>query len=578
MPDDTYLTNNIWSSGPAGKGAILCVNCDNDDGKSGAKAIDNTDLKDNKINGGTDLSEIAPLDLRKETKASISPANVVLSVSSGSRSFQDYIRIFDGRAAGSVEIIGPSTGAEKTFSDADFDANGRIELGMEAVKFPNADLGSGQKAFDGYIELTLRVEAGGAVLHSETAKLRVAPWILFTHFDETEKVYVAAQPTGDLTENTGYFIPALKKILGGKLEVIPAGESLGDRWTQDIMELGYSAVPASHDLVSVIRTPRSRGAGPGDHFAKYPGREMLGPDFGYYEANKPIPNSSLDSFGNLECSPPIGTHYPFGRIVYGTTGGGTGHANMMVEMRELLEGQGIQDPIPLDTGWLTVGHVDEFLSFIPDKSGTHGFKVAFACPEDALDLVRKAAAAKPTAPLFDAITGNDGAVFPLPPLGSIGGYLDEYIAAKTAGQFMANADAVALQTKVQKTLNDQKTILKKELSLKDSDFIDLPILFTATDKTVLLDCIALTPGSVNMLVVTKAGRKADLIIPKPFGPVLGATGTKSEFEKAIDTAFAPNPDVKVHYVDCFLTYHIMQGEIHCGTNSNRKPPTKKWWQ
>lgn len=576
--DDNYLSNMIWSAGPSGTGAILCVNSDNDDGKSSSQAIDNTDRMDNTINGGSDLAEIGPLDIRKETNTSISPVNVVLSVISRGRSFRDYIRIFDGRSAGATEIIGPSTGDEKTFTDADFDGAGRIELGMEAVKFPNADMGSGQPAFDGFIELNLRVEAGGAVIHSEIAKVRVAPWLMFSHFDETEKVYVARQPTGDASDNTGYFIPALQAILGGKLEIIAEGESQGDRWTQDIMELGYSSVPGDHNLTSVIRTARSRGAGIGDHFAQYPGRKLLGPDFGYYETNTPVPNSSLDSFGNLECSPPVGTAYPFGRIVYGTSGGGAGHLNMKTEMRELLEGQEIQSPIPVDTGWLMVGHVDEFMSFIPDRAGTHGFKIAFASSNAALEIVRRTWAIQTTAPLFDAITLNDGLPAALPPLGANGGFLDEYTSVATVGQFMANSDLVSLQGRVQSVLDRQKAHLKAGLFLQDSDFIDLPILFTAPNKTTVMNCIALTPGSVNMLVVTKPGRQADLIVPKPFGPVLGPTGGTSEFQKAIDSAFAPNSDVSLHYVDCFMTYHTMQGEIHCGTNSKRKPPTAKWWQ
>lgn len=574
-PDDTYITNNIWSVGPAGKGAILCVNCDNDDGKSDPDPLKNLDLSDPAINSRADLPEIAPFDIRKETNTPLSPATVILSLApptTGAPDYQQYIRIFDTRAAGGTEIIGPTTGTEKQFTDADFNSDGRIELGMEALQFPHTDLGSGRPTFDGYIELYLRVEIGGVVAHAETARLRVAPWMLFSHFDETEKVYVAAMSGGGINANTGYFIPALQGIVGSKLEIISSADAGGDRWVQDIMEVGYSSAPTAHDLPSVIRTPRQR------LFGQYPGRRLLGADFGYYETNSPGAGGSLDSFGNLECSPPAGSAYPNGRLIYGTTGAGAGHINIVTEMREHLEAQGVQDSIKLDTGWLTVGHVDEFMSFIPDTSGTHGFKVAFACPDMALNIVQTVSRTTPDAPMFDGITADDGSATSIPPMGSNRGGFDEYNMARTVRYFLANSDLVSLQNRIQSVLNAQKATLKAGLGLSDSDFIDMPILFTASDKTQVLDCIALTPGSVNMLVVTKRGRQADLIIPKPFGPVVGAPGSTSEFQSAIDAAFASNSAVTLHYVDCFLTYHWMQGEIHCGTNSKRKPPSTKWWQ
>ena len=62
------------------------------------------------------------------------------------------------------------------------------------------------------------------------------------------------------------------------------------------------------------------------------------------------------------------------------------------------------------------------------------------------------------------------------------------------------------------------------------------------------------------------------------GNLLGPTiGGICMYEKAIKAAFAPNRAVTPHFVDCFLTYHVLQGEIHCGTNSKRKPPKKSWW-
>lgn len=552
----------IWTKGVAGRGAIICVNCDMDERKRNASAFDNRDISDGVINGAADLREIAPLDLRKRSDLPLNGVRVVLSVDTAPLQFRYYIRIFNARTPGATEIIGPNTGAEKTFSDADF-SNGRIELGMEALWFPSKNLGSGTVDFDGTIKLNLRVEAtDGSVIHSETVPVRVAPWIVFNHTNVTEKVYVARISNVDPNDNDRHFINALSGIVGGKLEIVPATDVEGDRWGQDIMEVGFSNWPGDRSLVSAIRTPNLREHG-ADMFGQYPGRVLLGPDFGYYETNVPRANSSLDSFGNLECSPPI-PGYPFGRVVYGTPGSRRIHPPMMIEMRSHLEGQNIQSPIHLDTGWLYVGHVDEFMSFIPDASGTHGFKIAFASPSRAVDIVR----AHPGASLFQGIRRNDGSLYPISVSGA------RYASLSTASAILADPGFLTLQTDIQAILDSQKAVLKRELALSDSDFIDLPVLFWSESPATLEYCIAFTPGSVNMLVVTNSATSIDLVIPKPFGPMVGGS---CKFEEAITAGFSGNSALNLHFVDCFLTYHVLGGEIHCATNSKRVPPTTKWW-
>lgn len=550
------------------KGAIILVNCDNDDGKSNAIAVDNRDCADNTINGNNDLPQIGPLDLRKATESPLGSSRVVLSVSTAGPDFQQCIRIFDSRVAGGTEIIGPNTAAEKTFVEADF-TDGKIELGMEAVRFPSVDYGFTEE-FDGRITLELKVEDnGGLELHSETAIVRVAPFILPNHMDITDTVYVAEIAHGARSANNLRFIPALDAIItprGVTLEVIPAAENGGDRWAQDIMELGHSSLP-NHDLVTCVRTGNERDQA-ADRFGQYPGRTLLTADMGYHETNIPIENSSLDSFGNLECSPPV-PGYPFGRIVYGDLLGATQHLDPMIEeMREFLHGQAIQEPIILNSGWLKVGHVDEFLSFIPDPTSARGFKVAFAAPERALDIVLTEARINELTPLFEGIRINDGSVLPVDAPG-----LEVYDDLCIAGLIRYDPAFRQLQLDIQDILEVEKDELKAELGLVDADFIDIPILFRSDDPAGPTDCIAFTPGSVNMLVVTTVGN-IDLIMPKPFGPVVGG---QCRFEEAIEADFAANPLVTTHFVDCFTTYHTLSGEIHCGTNSKRVPPTRKWW-
>lgn len=49
---------------------------------------------------------------------------------------------------------------------------------------------------------------------------------------------------------------------------------------------------------------------------------IQGPDFGYVARQAPEGASTLDSFGNLEVSPPVtvqGKEYPLGRILIGSS-------------------------------------------------------------------------------------------------------------------------------------------------------------------------------------------------------------------------------------------------------------------
>lgn len=560
----------VWSFGAAARGAIICVNCDHDSGSSSVDGVDDRDINDTTVNGAADLREVAPLELRKASKLPLDGARVVLYIETDQR---ENIRIFDDHSAGASEIIGPTTGFEKTFTEADFDGEGRIRLGMEALKFPTKNVGGGTVDFDGEIRLNLRVQMpDGSIIHNESVPVRVAPWLVFNHTNITETVYVCAISEGRIIDNA-YFVGELKKIVGGKLDVIPMAWTLGDRWAQDIMELGFSNWPGKQSMVTAIRTPRWRPQA-SDYFAQYPGAKLLGSDFGYYESNIPAKGSSLDSFGNLECSPPI-PGYPFGRIVYGDPMGRKGHRPMMPEMRDLLDGQVIQSPIVLDTGWLVVGHVDEYMSFIPDASGTHGFKIAFASPSKAMEIIE----ANPRAELFKGIRKSDGSEISLTNaeielerqnLGHIGTYSN----FRTSAQILASSEFKTLQDQIQSILTTQQETLMRELGIAESDFIHLPVLFRTDAPGTLTYCVAHTGGSVNMLVVTNSAANIDLIIPKPFGPMIGE---ECQFEKEIMSAFSSNATVKPHFVDCFLPYHVNSGEIHCATNSKRIPPETPWW-
>jgi protein-arginine deiminase len=302
---------------------------------------------------------------------------------------------------------------------------------------------------------------------------------------------------------------------------------------------------------------------------KFPRQELLTPGYGFTEALPPTTGTSLDSFGNLECSPPFthagkGKEYKFGRMVYGVDSGDPLN-NMHVRVREFLIAQQVQEPFPIETGWLVVGHVDEVMSFCPMKNATKKFKVLLASPDRAVSILNSLrASGHGAAKLFQGIDHVAG--------GSEAALAAAY-PHRTVNAVLSNPGFMAVQTAAQGHIDGIKSVLKTELSLSDSEFIHLPVLFRRDGGKY----VAYTPGVVNMLVVTKADKTAHLCIPKPFGPIVGG---KCKFEETIENDLGPSgtTGLTMSFIDDFWTYHNAYGEIHCGTNSKREPPPEKWWE
>ena len=96
-------------------------------------------------------------------------------------------------------------------------------------------------------------------------------------------------------------------------------------------------------------------------------------------------HDSLVYGGNIEASPPVDGH-PFGKIVIGE-----GDVRPLDgPLRELFDSSSeVQPVVTVDTTWLAVGHVDEVLTFLPDRA-SDGHVVLRASPEVAVALIDKA--------------------------------------------------------------------------------------------------------------------------------------------------------------------------------------------
>uniref|UniRef100_A0A5F9C1U3 Peptidyl arginine deiminase 3 n=1 Tax=Oryctolagus cuniculus TaxID=9986 RepID=A0A5F9C1U3_RABIT len=116
----------------------------------------------------------------------------------------------------------------------------------------------------------------------------------------------------------------------------------------------------------------------------------------------------------------------------------------------------------------------------------------------------------------------------------------------------------------QKCIDWNREVLKRELGLTESDIVDIPQLFTLKGSYAE----AFFPDMVNMVVLGKY-----LGIPKPYGPIIDG---RCCLEERVRSLLEPL-GLRCVFIDDFLSYHELLGEIHCGTNVRRKPFAFKWW-
>ena len=405
--------------------------------------------------------------------------------------------------------------------------------------------------FEGLITLQLLMKFGDETIASDRAVYRVAPWMMTPNTLIPAEVYAC-----EMADNQD-FLSDLKSALDElqiPLTVIPEQGHRGDRWIQDEIEFGYIQ-GAGHTIPVVFDSPRDRG------LAEFP-KSLLGPDFGHFQIGNNSRNS-LDSFGNLEVSPPVtanGRHYPFGRIVIGGRRRGDyseQSRQMMPELRHFLYAQKIQAPFELYTDWLGVGHVDEIISFIPADNDKK-FQVLIASPLNAnIILKRLADRGYAETVMFEGMKTPD---YDGPP----GTYKSAEI---TIGELLQDIAFWEANQRYQSYLNLNIEILRRELGIDGRHIVNIPVLFRMpADYDGRTG--AYFPNMVNHLVLGNTS-----LVPKPKGPIING---KCAFETAFEHAV---PGRNVRFIENWYSYHKMDGEVHCGTNTRRHPfPNERWWE
>ncbi|OGK07166.1 MAG: hypothetical protein A2W80_12030 [Candidatus Riflebacteria bacterium GWC2_50_8] len=347
-----------------------------------------------------------------------------------------------------------------------------------------------------------------------------------------------------------------------------------DVWMQDWGEVGVVKLK-SEAKAQLVVFDSNRGRGTSDlparlaHFWN-----------GFVMKNPSESRSGGDYGGNIEVTPD-------NILLIGNTS--------TPELRGYFEKHGYAGRMAvLETDWLHVGHVDEYISVCPNPKAPRGYTLIKANPRLALRLIKDASPAE-----LNAIPQDDYRKM----LIAVRNYLRE--AERKRGRRVVDDEAVPQEEQFSRAVIDYLTkdesgayvLPAMDLSMDGSsgapadkeveDFIKLNLtLANLIDTNVKAACakisevrkesgkshsvlsfpalykkmwggkhIAYIPGSVNQLILNN-----QLIVPDPQVERLRKNIARS----------ASMIGLHANFVDS-LPYHNAQGQIHCGTNVFRHP-------
>ncbi|WKX73301.1 protein-arginine deiminase domain-containing protein [Streptomyces sp. XD-27] len=572
------------------RGAVFLPNIDDDTkrckstGPNGkplpdAQLAKCNDAADTKVNGAADAADLARLRTVPMPDLRGGATGTVKVTGTGAK----HTRLFVKRATGWTAVT-PTT----RLSAAELRAG--VELGIEGT-----DVVRDRAVWDGTAVVELKVSpGGGAEASTDRVTLHAAPLLTHHHLQQAQQVLVT-----ELRGNDPYERTQRKFVKTLETEVKRAGIATplvkftkgDDIWAQDFLEPGYVTMAGPggtpQGMRVMIRSAQPDRTAGRQVFEKLRGRDVGGVQVALGRGDE---SSTLDSMGNLETIPAYehgGRSYPAGRIIMGEQKDiGFKPAKAM---RTLLASQGMQDPLLLDTSWLHVGHVDEFVQFLPADT-PRGWRIAVADPEAGMRLLKDAKAAGHGATKMFSVKGTGDTPAP----------------KETIDQALASRELRADNALAARRIAANLEILKRETGVTDAEVVRVPALFTRGSgergdvagtprltrlgasvevpdavreygqqrdlKAPAADTVmtsAYIPGAVNGVVLGKDRYLA----PRQWGPVIGG---KDIFTEAVDAVYRA-AGMRVSYIDDYATYHLGMGEVHCGTNTLRDISTP-WWK
>jgi len=245
------------------------------------------------------------------------------------------------------------------------------------------------------------------------------------------------------------------------------------------------------------------------------------------------------------------------------------------DMKGRLARLGNQDAIKVPSDWLSVGHVDEFLSFIPARNDC-GSSLVAASPLEGLNLLA-------------TLSGSDLRSYGLPFGDELRTALKQLLknqsqpAPYTLDDFNtdvlsrhpslgASAETTSAMVDAKNfvigNLKDEKQIRIAVAKLQAAssclkDIVTVPQVFNIGPQANGYKSVSTFGGSTNMLVL-----RDHLIIPEPF--IDDRHPAVKVFRDTVQSKLAARVGAdRIHFIDT-TPYHTNDGEIHCGTNVVRE--------
>lgn len=311
------------------------------------------------------------------------------------------IRIFRHKTEGAAQVNLPCDLAALGPED-----DPRIyRLWIEATDYPNS-----QTEADWQVALELALTCNGRERKRQRAVVRIAPWIMASDLDQTKKVYIVDFGASNNIKNGQVIINnqtvrtgVARHCLGGTtLAPVTVGlQGLG-RYLRDAMRFGTHVVPAQPHPIALPVVLRGNNQTT-QHVVPSVGIDRQNDGIGYTSKGA-LTDSDLQTGGNMMVSPPV-ANYPWGRIICGSEGkGGLG------PWEYFLKAQRVQKPILIDTDWLSVGHSDEIIAFVPKvgaaPAGGSNFRMLVTSPRLGYQLLEQSGINWATVDL--ARTNHDG--------------------------------------------------------------------------------------------------------------------------------------------------------------------------
>ncbi|KAJ4245716.1 hypothetical protein NW762_013840 [Fusarium torreyae] len=445
---------------------------------------------------------------------------------------------------------------EHTFTQKDLKSG--LELGIDArdTRRPNV--------WDGRVTVRFELRDRSFKTFDEVV-LRVAPVLTHHHLQRVEQVLAVQGNKTDEPYLVGFTdsLSSVVKAAGIKKDLYLFNAS-DDIWAQDFVEPGYASMPGPKGPISIrimIRSPQDE---------RVAGRQL----FEYFRKagvgavqHLGGARDEINSGGNIETVPPHthnGRHWPGGRVILGN------HGKQKHHILPYLEAQESQKPILLDTSWLAIGHVDEFVQFLPTKN-KRGWVAVIDDPRAAIKLLQDTRkAGHGSLPAISRKNDTKNA-----PGDDCNGWSCGPIAVNspTITELLADKKMMKLNEQCAQRIDANIKLLKEEVGITDDDIIRIPALFEGSnfpgaDKGKL-QVGAFFPGVVNNLFLT--GYHI-CVAPNPWGPVVEG---KDIIAGAIEAKYA-KIGIKIKFIDDWNTHHNFGGEVHCGSNSIRDMSTR-WW-